>query len=299
MASDREGGRVAIKFLHDWFVADERSVAALEREADVLAKLDHPNIAKPVLFGREEDLVYLAIEFVAGTSLEAIVGRHAESGVHLAIETVAAWFEQTCHGVIYAHLSGIVHRDLKPANVMILDEAGPCSVKVVDFGTAKVLQQSPERATTVGRIYGSPSYMSPEQARGEPATERSDVFALGVILFEMLALRRAWLWDDDRPAPAFVELPPRVRAQNHPNAVMGRITGAPRPCLSAHREEMKLLDRIVAQAMAIDPGERQPSVADLLEDVVPLLSEVEVRLGEATTEAIERDQEDTVQADEV
>jgi serine/threonine-protein kinase len=168
-------------------------------------------------------------------------------------------------------------------------------VKVVDFGTAKLLHQSPEQATTIGRIYGSPSYMSPEQAHGRAATERSDVFALGVILFEMLTLKRAWLWDGDGPAPAFVELSKEVRAQNHVHAVMGRITTSPRPRVSDYRDLLKPLDRILASAMAIDPAQRQESVAELLEDTLPLLTEVEHQIGEATTEPIRRDLDETQQ----
>jgi serine/threonine-protein kinase len=278
LAQDREtGGPVALKFLHS-FQLD------LDREAEALARLDHPNIARLVLHGLEQELVYLAIEYVEGISLDLIIGSHAERGEHLAIGTVSRLFEGVCHAVIYAHLQGVVHRDLKPHHVLV---RGASSVKVIDFGTAKLVDQRPERASTVGRIYGSPSYMSPEQVSGDGATERSDVFALGTILFEMLTLKRAWLWEGDRPMSAFVEQSPEVRAQNHPVAVMGRIASAPRPKPSVHRPSLLSLDPILAAAMAIDPNARQPSVADLLEDVLPLLTEVEERIGEAPTERID------------
>ena len=194
-ARDRKLGReVALKVLPDAFVSDADRVARFEREAQVLASLNHPGIA--VIYGLEVagEIRFLAMELVDG---ESLADRIARTGA-LPIEEVLGVVRQLAEALDAAHAKGIVHRDLKPANVM-LTRAG--QVKVLDFGLAKVnggpadateLTQSPTilGSTTAGLILGTAAYMSPEQAKGYPADKRSDLWSFGCIAFEMLTGRR-------------------------------------------------------------------------------------------------------------
>jgi Tol biopolymer transport system component len=180
---------VAIKMLPDVFVADPDRVARFQREAQVLASLNHPNIA--AIHGLEERA--LVLELVEGPTL---ADRIAQGPIPL--DEALAITAQIADGVEYAHDRGVIHRDLKPANIKITPEG---RVKILDFGLAKALSgdwaasdpaSSPTltmRATAAGVIMGTAAYMSPEQARGKPADRRSDVWSFGVILYEIVTGR--------------------------------------------------------------------------------------------------------------
>jgi serine/threonine-protein kinase len=183
---------VAIKVLTGAFASDADRLARFRREAQALAALNHPNIAQ--IYGFEGTA--LVMEFVDGEDLAARLSRGP-----LAIDDAMLVARRIAEGLEYAHERGIIHRDLKPANIKI---AGNGQVKILDFGLAKAIDRDPSssnamnsptltaRATEAGMILGTAAYMSPEQARGKTVDKRTDIWAFGAVLFEMLAGRRAF-----------------------------------------------------------------------------------------------------------
>ncbi|MCA9555861.1 MAG: serine/threonine protein kinase, partial [Myxococcales bacterium] len=255
---------VALKILHPQLSGDAALVSQLAREAQVLERLDHPNITRALAFKGQGPFIYLAMELLSGKPLNEAIGEHTRSGRHFRGRVLAHLVEQICAGVAHAHEAGIVHRDLKPQNIIVRPQDGLLHAKVLDFGIARLSEGSLFDATTLGRRMGSLFYMSPEQTQGEPADARSDVFALGCILFELLTLRRAWAWDEQqRPLAAF-DAPVAHSESNSIAAVFSRISSPERPRPSAIRRELpRALDEIVATAMAVDPADRYPDVASL------------------------------------
>src|ERR1700693_5684002 len=178
---------VALKVLPDAFAGDPERMARFQREAEVLASLNHPNIAQ--IYGVEERA--LAMELVEGKTLPC----------PLPVETTLRYAKQIAEALEYAHERGVVHRDLKPANIKITPEG---VVKVLDFGLAKVLEDEPPASsltnsptltvghTRAGVILGTAAYMSPEQAVGRPVDRRSDIFSFGAVLYEMHTGKRAF-----------------------------------------------------------------------------------------------------------
>ena len=195
---------VAIKILPEAFARDEERLKRFEREAQVLASLNHPNIAS--IYGLEEDdgRLFLVLELVEGPTL----AERIQEGP-IPLEEALRIARQIAEALSEAHEKGIIHRDLKPANVKLTPEG---QVKVLDFGLAKAfsgdtteagasseLSQSPtlsRQATAVGLILGTAAYMSPEQAKGKKVDRRTDVWAFGVVLYEMLTGKRLFDGDD-------------------------------------------------------------------------------------------------------
>jgi len=187
---------VAIKVLPEQFTKDPQRLARFEREAKLLAQLNHPNIAAIYGFEEADDVRFLAMELVPG---ETLAERVAKGPV--PVEEALEICLQIAEGVEAAHEKGVIHRDLKPANVKVTPEG---KVKILDFGLAKAFEegtpvtdisQSPtltEEMTRAGVILGTAAYMSPEQARGKPVDKRADVFAFGSVLYELLTGRRAF-----------------------------------------------------------------------------------------------------------
>ncbi|MEX2271832.1 MAG: protein kinase [Vicinamibacterales bacterium] len=233
---DRE---IALKVLPELFTSDPERIARFEREAKVLAILNHPNIAQ--VYGFEVPTEHskhaaIAMELVEGPTLdELILANAADSGSPgLPLDRALAIARQIATALETAHDQGVIHRDLKPANVKVRDDG---AVKVLDFGLAKAFAADAEaqqsavsnsptltaRSTQLGMIIGTAAYMSPEQAKGRPVDRRADVWAFGVVLFEMLAGRRAFEGDDVSDVLASVlktepdwsllpaDLPPPVR----------------------------------------------------------------------------------------
>ncbi len=187
--------RLAVKVLHRELTLVPEVVARFEREAMAAANIDHPNVAAATDFGRLPDgSVFLVLEFVQGRSLREEIAAGA-----MPVERALNIARQIASGLRGAHGHGIVHRDLKPENVMLVERDGdPDFVKVLDFGVAKVpIGEVPAVTGTpisrAGMVFGTPEYMAPEQALGEPVDGRADLYALGVMLFEMLAGDRPFL----------------------------------------------------------------------------------------------------------
>jgi serine/threonine protein kinase len=177
---------VAVKVLAEHLSDDERFVARFRREALAVAKLIHPNIVQVYDTGIDEGRHYIVMEFVEGRSGAQILQRQGTLEPRVAAEIGL----QACAGLDYAHRRGIIHRDVKPGNLMVVGGpvgGGTMTVKLTDFGIARAIEQT--RITQVGSVVGTAAYLSPEQVRGEEATPATDVYALGVVLYQFLTGR--------------------------------------------------------------------------------------------------------------
>lgn len=261
------GVQVAVKLLHSKHTDDSEIVVRFRREADILAKLDHPAIARPIAWDVSCETPYLAMEYVSGPGLDAAIGAHLDHGTFFAREEVLRIADELCGAVGYAHAQQVVHRDLKPKNIIVLPRANRIFIKVLDFGIAKMLASEADKTAT-GRMMGSLLYMAPEQVTGARATHLVDVFALGTILFELLTLKNPWARDvDGRPIPARLvsTTPSEV---NSDYTAMNRIVKEERPLPSASRPEIPPeIDAVLVRAMAIDPQDRQQSADELVEEL--------------------------------
>ncbi len=178
--------QVAVKILAEHLSDDERFVARFRREALAVARLIHPNIVQVYDSGVDDGRHYIVMEYVAGRSGAQILQRHGP----VDAETAAEIGIQACAGLDYAHRRGIIHRDVKPGNLMINGGpvgGGDVNVKLTDFGIARAIEQT--RITQVGSVVGTAAYLSPEQVRGDEATPGTDVYALGVVLYQFLTGR--------------------------------------------------------------------------------------------------------------
>ena len=185
-AKDRKTGRlVALKVPQERFVGDPRFVRRFHREAEVLAKMDHPNIVKVYDHGQVDGVHFIAMEYLEGEGLDKLIEER-----RLSLKQAAAILARVADALKHIHAQGIVHRDIKPGNVMVLrgalreDGVDPRGVRLMDFGIAagKVLT----RLTITGARIGTPVYMSPEQAKGQKLDHRSDIYSLGIVLYEAL-----------------------------------------------------------------------------------------------------------------
>jgi serine/threonine protein kinase len=177
---------VAVKILAEHLSDDERFVARFKREALAVAKLIHPHIVQVYDTGVDDGRHYIVMEYVEGRSGAQILQRHGPVEPEIAAEIGV----QACAGLDYAHRRGIIHRDVKPGNLMIVGGpvgGGEMIVKLTDFGIARAIEQT--RITQVGSVVGTAAYLSPEQVRGEEATPATDVYALGVVLYQFLTGR--------------------------------------------------------------------------------------------------------------
>ena len=182
---------VAVKILAEHLSDDERFVARFRREALAVAKLIHPNIVQVYDTGVDAERHYIVMEYVEGRSGAQLLQRRG----HLEPDTTVDIGVQSCAGLEYAHRRGIIHRDVKPGNLMIVggpadpvpEAGGEMTVKLTDFGIARAAEQT--RITQVGSVVGTAAYLAPEQVRGEEAGPASDVYALGVVLYQFLTGR--------------------------------------------------------------------------------------------------------------
>jgi len=224
------------------------------QERQILARLEHPNIARLLDGGvGEQNIPYFAMEYVDGEPIARYVLGHG-----LAVAQTLRLFLQVCDGVQYAHRNLVVHRDLKPSNILVTGAGVP---KLLDFGIAKLLEDTsrPEATRTQARMF-TLDYAAPEQIRGEAITTATDVYALGVVLYELLAGRRPYsLAVRNTPLEqAILETSPQA-----PSTVLaGDATASQR-----RRELRGDLDRIVLTALAKEPGRRYPSAEALAADI--------------------------------
>lgn len=173
---------VAVKMIHPHMSSDQDFVRRFEEEAAAVAQLRHPNIVQVFDFNRDGDTYYMVLEFVPGESLQDRLTRLEQIGRQLSIGEVLKYADDICKAVDYAHQRGLIHRDLKPANVM-LNVHG--DAVLMDFGIAKII--GGQHHTATGAVIGTALYMSPEQIKGFEVDKRTDIYSLGVMLFEMLS----------------------------------------------------------------------------------------------------------------
>ena len=243
--------RVAIKLLQSGKQGD-RVLRDFLRERQILARLEHPHIARLFDGGlTPAGEPYFVMEYIAGLTITGYCAHH-----QLAVEERLRLFLAVCEAVAAAHRAHVVHRDLKPSNILV-DGAG--QVKLLDFGIAKVLgPETGEMTHTAAAM--TPLYASPEQVRGLPVTERTDVYALGLLLYELLTGRRAHRVDSESPESL-------IRAvldgePERPSAAVGQGSSA-----ALRRRLLGDLDNIVLKAVRKDPASRYPSAAAFGEDV--------------------------------
>src|SRR5205809_4077972 len=177
LAEDQElGRRVAIKILDDRHASDEQFVERFRREAKNAAALSHPNIVSIYDRGEAEGSYYIAMEYLDGRSLKELIVSRGPAPVGVAVE----YARQILSALRFAHRHGIVHRDIKPHNVLVDGEG---RLKVTDFGIARA---GVSQMTEAGSIIGTAQYLSPEQAKGAPVDQTSDLYSVGVVLYELL-----------------------------------------------------------------------------------------------------------------
>jgi len=185
------GKPIAIKFLRSAFASLPDFVSRFEQEARACSRLNHLNCVSVIDFGVAFGSPYLVMEYVHGTLLSVALRGTLELDRSVGIT------RQILAGLRHAHARGVIHRDLKPGNVMLVEMTGAADfVKIMDFGTAQILTGDAAERHQLGTDVGTPWYMSPEQAAGQPTDARTDIYALGVMLFEMLTGERPFVADD-------------------------------------------------------------------------------------------------------
>lgn len=264
LASRADGAyeqQAAIKLVRATFDAGSRAelVARFENERRLLARIDHVNVARVLDGGSTADgMPYLVMEYVDGASLTAYCERQ-----RLDVPARVALFCKVCDGVEAAHRHLIVHRDLKPQNILVGTDGEP---RLLDFGIARALEREVDHdATLTASRAMTPAYASPEQVRGEPLTTASDVYSLGVVLFELLAGARPYSLDGLSPAQS-----ERVICDTDPPTLRRALASAPLPETERRARSLRIgndLERILARAMHKAPERRYGSAQALGDDL--------------------------------
>lgn len=231
---------VALKILHKQFAEDENFLERFRREAQSAAKLTHPNIVSIFDVGEDDGTQYIVMEYAPGTNLKQIIQKDAplppEKAAHIA--------SQICNAMAFAHQHEIIHRDIKPHNVIITPEG---AIKVTDFGIARAGSSS--TMTRTGTIMGTAHYISPEQAQGGMIAPTTDIYSLGVVLYEMLT----------------GELP--FRGENPVSVALKHIHETPMSPRSVYSAVPESLEAIIIKAMSKNPADRYQSAMDMQADL--------------------------------
>ncbi|MBV9609821.1 MAG: serine/threonine protein kinase [Acidobacteria bacterium] len=258
------GDAVAVKVLRSELLREPQFAERFRREAQAAARLKHPNVVAIYDFGvSAEGVIYLVMELIEGSNLRTIIKDSAPMPSALAAEIV----RQVCAALSEAHRNEIVHRDIKPANIAVQSTPDGPRVKVLDFGIARLQAGSPATFTRTGAVLGTPAYMSPEQCLGEQLDARSDIYSLGVVLFEMLC---------------------GVVPFNSPTAtavVMQHLQQAPPPLRVLNASISQAVEAVVLKALAKRREERFQSARDLADAFTSATVGPRIALGRETVAA--------------
>ena len=282
-------GRVAVKVMRGLLERDSDQLARFQREAEVIESLKHHNIVQMLEYDVVDESPYLVMEYIPGPSLASYLKRLHDKKQRLPIGLVAQILKSIASALDYAHLKGIVHRDIKPANVLLRSQANlvefdktlPLDVEPVltDFGLVRLLDSTMH--TTAGSVSGTPAYMSPEQARGEKVDKRTDIYSLGIMLYEMLAGGVPFQSDTTF------------------GMLMQHINEPPPPIPGISKDLQMLIDR----ALSKKPGDRYESAGALAEEFLALFNGQTISPGtlhivELARKAAEADQQNKAQPPE-
>lgn len=235
---------VAIKVISSKYSSDPEFMDRFEREARITASIDHPNVVRVFDFDREGSRCYLVMEYLDGMTLSELLAKRYSLDLKRSLHLL----REIAQGLGAAHAKGVLHRDIKPHNIM-LDRHG--NVKVMDFGLSKPFDATTQM-TEAGALLGTPTYMAPEQCRAQPVTFQTDIYSLGVVLFEMLTGRAPFEADS-------------------PLALMLRIVQEPFPAPTSVVASLPdSVDTLVGNMVAKDPSSRYDSVESLIRDVTAL-----------------------------
>jgi eukaryotic-like serine/threonine-protein kinase len=246
---------VAIKVLHEQFTTDEEYVERFRREARSVAQLSHPNIVTVIDRGEDGGRQYIVFEYIAGENLKQLIEREGPLPVHDALQMTL----QMARALGFAHSRGLIHRDVKPQNVLLNDEG---QAKMTDFGIARSVDV--QGVTLTGTVLGTSEYIAPEQARGQQVDALTDVYSLGVVLYELLTGGVPFQGE------SFVAVALRHVNEPPPNVLEYRPDCPPRVAMAIDR------------AMAKDPGERFQSMDELVAELEACLADMDPRSEEAT-----------------
>lgn len=243
---------VAIKLMHAYLAEDEDFVGRFRREAKAIAALRHPHIVQAYDFDIEDDVYYMVQEYVGGGTLKDRLRAANEQGDRLPIEETVRIMRALCAAIDYAHAQGCIHRDIKPDNIMFDEDSRPV---LTDFGIASIVGGT--RFTATGAMIGTPAYMSPEQGKGNPNDRRSDIYSLGVVLYEMLTGQVPF----DADTPFAVVLKHVNEALPMPTALNPSLDPA--------------VERVILRALAKDPEDRYQTAGALADDLEQAVAEPE------------------------
>jgi len=234
------GRTVAIKLLHPGLADDENFIARFEREARAASALGHPNIVAVIDFGSEDDVYYIVMEYVPGTDLRGVLNKTPK----LPPEVVLAILEESAYGLEAAHEQGIIHRDIKPGNILLSNNG---QVKIADFGLARQSSdiERISALTLPGSVLGTPAYMSPEQAAGKEVDHRTDIYAMGVMAYE--------LFTGEKP----------FQGSSY-SEIRDQIINRDPPRISKKAAVTAEIEALVNRMLEKDPDRRFPAVRNLL-----------------------------------
>ncbi|HET6267283.1 MAG TPA: serine/threonine-protein kinase, partial [Acidobacteriota bacterium] len=243
----KTSAQVAIKILIGSMFGDRNALRRFEREARTSASLHHPNIVSVYDFGELEGQgAYLVMEYVDGRTMRSIFEEQPITPRH----TIANWFQQILDGMKLAHDSNVIHRDLKPENILVKNQVEVPSIKILDFGLAKIKRPEGVSSTNItgaGSVLGTIAYMSPEQITGGDVDARSDIFSLGVVLAEAITGQTPFQGETSSDIAL---------------AVLQK---------SYHLIDDPLLDEVLQKTIAKKPSARYASIAEFRKALIPLL----------------------------
>jgi len=235
------GRTVAVKVLAPHFAKDQQFVARFRREAQAAAALNHPNVVSVYDTGSEDGIHWIVMEYVDGRTLKDVIREEGRLLPERAVEIA----QSVCMALASAHEKGLVHRDIKPGNIMLTPSG---ETKVMDFGIARATAGA-DTLTQTAAVLGTAAYLSPEQAQGKPVDARSDIYAVGCVLFEMLTAH-----------PPFEGESPVAIAYKH-------VRETPTPPSRFNRDVPKELDAIVLKCLAKNPDNRYQTTREMAEDL--------------------------------